>query len=128
MTDTFNFPFHTIEEAHPETGYSVKFGNSYEFRSGGSAPDQVVYTLSMQGLRYYQDVGGAYNRLVNPTTNILFFKDFYKSHKLHVPFFYNHDTEGLLTVRFKEPIKIPTAFVNANGVVPAFSITLELMP
>ena len=128
MTETFNFPFHSIEEAFPETGYSVKFGQSYEFRTGSSAPDQVVYTLNMSGLRYYQNPDKSFNRTVNPTTNILFFKDFYKAHKLHVPFYYNHEAEGQLRVRFKDPIKIPTAFTNSNGVIPTFSITLELMP
>jgi hypothetical protein len=126
--DVFNFPYHKVEKAYPETGGSLKFGESYEFRSAPTAPDQVVYTLSMMGMRYYRNSNGTFNRTINPTTNILFLEDFYNTQKRYKKFQYVHDTDGTVVVRFKDPLKIPTAIEGGTGLLPEFTLTLELQP
>lgn len=127
MTETFNFPFHTSAEEFPATGYGVQFGNSYEFRSAPVAPPQRMWKLTMSGLRYITSAG-VISRSLSPTVNILFFKDFYAAHQLHTSFFYVHETEGTIKVRFKEPLKLPTAIPNSGGIFPPFDITIVEQP
>jgi hypothetical protein len=127
MTDTFNFPFHTVAEEYPETGFGVQFGNSYEFRSAPTAPAQRSFKLSMMGLRYITD-GGNISRTASPTVNYLTFKDFYRDHQMHQSFFYVHETEGTLLVRFAEPVKFPTAVLGGTGLFPTFEVALLEQP
>jgi len=125
---TFNFPIHTIEKVYPQTGVGVKFGNSYEFRSPSPAPDQVEYRLSMKGLKYFFNSNGTLNRTINPTRNILFLEDFYLAHKLHAKFLYVHQADGTVTVRFKNPLIIPTAYATGRGELPPFEVILISQP
>jgi len=125
---TFNFPMHTIEKVYPQTGVGVKFGNSYEFRSPSPAPDQIEYRLSLQGMQYYRNVGGVYDRAINPTRNILRLEDFYLFHKLHASFLFVHAVDGTVTVRFKNPLIIPTAYRTGMGQLPPFEILLTSQP
>lgn len=125
---TFDFPFHTLAEEFPDSGYGLKFGKSYEFRAAPDAPDQITYTLSMTGMRYYTNENGTFNRTINPQTNILTLWDFYVTHKMHLPFVYPHPVDGNLNVRFKAPLKRPTAIRGGKGIIPDFEIQLELQP
>lgn len=126
--DTFDFPYHSISHNYPETGVRVKFGNSYEFSSAPAAPPQRTFKLNMKGMRYYNNPDGSFSRTMNNGTNILSLEDFYKEHELYKRFLYNHETEGELTVRFKEPLQIPEAIENGGGLFPPFEITLIEQP
>lgn len=128
MTDTFDFPFHKLEEQFPDSGFSVKFGKSYSFNAAPDAPEQITYVLSMTGMRYYTNVDNTLNRTINPKTNILTLRDFYTTHLRYASFFYPHPVEGNKLVRFKDPLKIPTAIDGGKGILPEFQITLELQP
>lgn len=129
MTDTFDFPFHQVAEDNPEAGTSVKFGNSWTFAAGPTAPLQRSFTLTMMGMRVYTNSDGSIDSTTNTKkNNIKVFYQFWKDHLQHVFFNYVHPLHGTMLVRFKSPLKLPTPIPGGSGVYPEFQIQLEEQP
>lgn len=132
---TFEFPFHTLEVEYPESSAKVRYGRGYEFASRPRGPDQITYKLHFRGMWFFTELDGfpplgATTRLdyhKHPQINMALLEKFYQEHRLYEPFWYPHPSEGLIRVRFKEPLKYKVA-EDGRGMVEEFTITLISQP
>jgi hypothetical protein len=125
---------HVLEVEYPESA-RVKFGGGYEFATRPRGPDQTVYTLHFEGMRFFfEQVGypplGTRTILdLNkyPAINMGLLERFYQEHRLFEPFYYPHPAEGNLVVRFRDPLHYKLK-KNGRGEVEPFSVKLILQP
>lgn len=124
----FNFPYHTFETEYPETGQKISFGGGYEFAVAPRAPDQVVYKLNFAGMFYFLNTTGtALSTTKSPLINMMVMENFYKSHRLHVMFDYEHPVHGLAKVRFRKPLAVKQK-PGGLGAVEPFTVELLTQP
>ena len=129
MPQTFSFNKHVLETEYPESGSVLQFGKGYQMATKPKGPDQVIYTLHFDAMRFYftSMAGTTLDKTTQPTINMGVLEDFYNYHRLYEPFIYPHDTKGNLNVRFKEPLKFKILKAG-RGVVEPFQIRLILLP
>jgi hypothetical protein len=68
--------------------------------------------------------GSALDTSTDPTMNAGRLLNFYKQNRTWDTFTYNHEYLGSITCRFADPVQIPKAITNSNGLIPDFEITL----
>lgn len=124
--DTFNYPYHLVSTEYESEDTVLSLGGDYQYTVRGSKPEQRIFTLHFDGLRY----SVAYDDKIIGTESdddqlsMQHLENFYFFYRLHKPFYYPHPTQGRIKVRFKEPLKIPKLRPNGNGWTEAFTITL----
>jgi hypothetical protein len=130
MTETFNFPHHTIRMSYPSVGGKMKMGSSYEFRSAPPGPPERLYTLTFSNMRVILNNDGTVDSTTDPTNNIFALRAFYAVHLEHEPFNYANPIDGMMLVRFNQPFELPEAIASrsGHGRIPPFSIQLMEMP
>lgn len=52
MTETFNFPYHTVGTDYSDNSTRVQFGRGYVFASRPEAPPQRLFTLTLKGMKW----------------------------------------------------------------------------
>lgn len=122
--ETFNFPYHTFETINPESGVRVQMGGGYLFNAAPDSPDQRTFKLAFEGMKYYVDSLGEADETIEPTKNMKAISEFYRAHRMHVTFLYDHPVYGLLEVKFNKPLVEPKGKKGGSGVVEAFEIEL----
>lgn len=123
----FTFPNHAVGNKYPESGTKVQFGRGYEFVSAPRAPDQTIYTLNFQVMKFFVNPNGTLDLTTNPEINMAVLDNFYKTHRLYEKFTYPHPLEGNVIVRFNKPL---TWSIKEKGLgtVDPFTIELRYQP
>ena len=126
--ETFDFPYHSIEDQYPETSNPIQFGRGYRFASKPKGPTQYTFLLTFAAFRWFLDQDGVPDPAVQPHINIKALIDFYDAHMMHEYFIYPHPWRGNLRCRFKTPLKIPPAGPNSKGLVEGIQLQLIYEP
>lgn len=126
LKNTFNYPYHLVSTEYEAEDTVIALGGNYQYTVRGSKPEERVFTLYFEGLRYSVASNGLIigNVSDDDQLSMQHLENFYYYYRLDTPFYYNHPTYGRLKVRFKEPLKIPKLRVNGNGWTENFTITL----
>lgn len=129
--DTYDFPYFQLEQKYPDH-ITVQFGGGYEFAPNPTGPDQDEFVLHYDGMWFFQTYNEEEEQLeidleVNAQRNMGALDQFYKDHKIHVPFLFVHPIYGEVTVRFSTPLawKIKK---DGRGLVDPFQVRLKLLP
>lgn len=125
---TFNFPFHSTSVVYPKRGAQVKLGGNWTYTTKPSAPPMRSLQLKFDALWWRLDGLGLLSATIDPQLNLLALENFYLEHELHQEFIYPSPRYGNLIVRFEEPLAIPEAVKNGNGVVRDLIIKLVEQP
>lgn len=125
---TFNFPYHRVGDAYPQSSTPVQYGGGYEFASKPRGPDQIVFKLNFAAMWYFEGPPGFVDATREPERNMAALQAFYEEHRLYEKFIYPHARRGNVVVRFKKPLEIPEGVIGGNGMLPSFTIELTLQP
>ncbi len=126
--EVFNFPYHLFETINPDTGYRGQFGGSYVFAAEADSPDQRQFKLTFEAMKFYTDQAGVIDDATDPLTNMMILINFYKTHKLHASFTYDHPVYGVVEVKFNKPLPEPNGIKGGDGVVGSFVVELVEIP
>ena len=119
---------HRYSTDYPESGRRLELGGSYQFSSEPDGPDQRVFTLYFETMKYFADSNGAVDREAEPEINFALLEDFYIVHKLWKTFTYTHPIYGVLNVKFAKPLKTPKGIMGGGGALESFSVELIEVP
>ncbi|ESY35771.1 hypothetical protein NKK48_01575 [Mesorhizobium sp. C386A] len=125
---TFDFPFHLVEDTYPSSSTVIQFGGGYQFATKPRGPDQIGFKLSFKAMWFYERAPGVVDPDLNPQLNMKRMIDFYEAHRLYEPFYYPHPIRGLLVVRFSKPLQVPKGVERGNGQTEQLNIELILQP
>lgn len=134
--ETFNFPYHFVQDRYPESSTVVQYGKGYRFASKPRAPDQIVFQLDFTAMWFFEDVTydsyGMPFRVLNantePRRNMQRLIEFYERHRMYKKFIYPHPRRGNLTVRFNKPLEVPKVVHDSMGLTESFKVELILEP
>ena len=124
MPGTFDFApnSHVAVEIPPEEPNVVTF-NGWDFTAKPAVPYRRKFRLIMTGMRWYMG-SGALDVSTDPTMNAGRLLNFYQTNRRYGTFSYAHEYLGTITCRFAEPLQIPPALVNSNGLIDSFEVML----
>jgi len=126
--DIFSFPAHTVSEKYPQSGLRVQLGNSYQFDSPPSGPDQRTFTLNFESMVRLLGEDGKMDTTTMQEVNAGALLMFYENHRLYKPFTYPHPWLGDIIVKFNAPLELPKGIKNGGGWTEPFSIELIEQP
>ena len=121
----FDFcPFsRVVKEVAPDEKGVVSF-NGWDFSSRPTTPYRRSFSVTLHGMYWWANSDNNIDSAVNPTTNALRLMEFYKDHRLHGVFTFDHEYLGPIHCRFKTPVNIEPAIPNSNGLISAFEVML----
>lgn len=122
-----DFPYHTFGTENPESSFRVKLGSSYQFSAPPSGPDQRIFSLKFQAMKYFI-TNGVIDKSIHPEINLARLEEFYDAHKMHLSFTYPHPVYGDIVVGFNKPLKIPHGTAKGDGVVENIEVELIEKP
>lgn len=123
--DIFDYPYHLISTEYEAEDTSLTLGGNYQYVVRGSKPEERVFTLYFEGLKYELNQGELLSYVSGDSQlSMHHLENFYYWFRLDIPFYYIHPTYGKIKVRFKEPLKIPKLRANGNGWTESFTVTL----
>lgn len=128
MPQTFDYPYHSVEDRYPENSKTVQFGNSWEFASKPSGPPQIQFRLQFEGMFWIFDSNNEVDRTTDPQINMAHLVDFYEAHQLYEKFTYPHPVRGDVTVRFAQPLIVPRTRLDSGGFTDPFEVVLRMQP
>lgn len=125
MSGTFNFcPGSLVPETvAPEATQNTSM-NGWAFTSKPKVPYQKKFRVTLYGLRWILNGDGTYNTTASPTTNARLLEQFYQANGVWDNFIWVHPHLGSLPVRFAEPVNVPKATPNSNGLIEELEIML----
>lgn len=124
----FPFKYFSFSTQYPETGTRIQLGQSYQFDTPPTAPDQRLFTLTLGGMAYFVDAGGQLDLTQAPERNLGALEAFYNTHKRAISFTLPHPVYGDVSVKFNRPLSIPAGLPGGGGAVPDFDIELIEQP
>lgn len=107
---------------YPQTGVRIQLGRSYQFDTPPEAPDQRIFVLKVQGMKYFDDL------LTETGRNMGVLEQFYNDHKLATSFTLDHPVYGQVTCKFNRPLEIPEGIAGGDGALPEFEVELIEQP
>ncbi|MDB2579671.1 hypothetical protein N9Y00_11755 [Tateyamaria sp.] len=113
---------------YPQSGSRIQLGRSYQFDTPPEAPDQRIFVLKLQGMKYFLGGQGNLNANIEPDRNMLALENFYNDHKRAVSFTFVHPVYGALTCKFNNPLEIPEGITGGDGALPEFEVELIELP
>lgn len=124
MAGVFDFApnSHVAEEIPPEEQDAVSL-NGWEFSAKPAVPYRARFRLTLSGM-YWHAVNGVLDPNLDPQHNALRLREFYKAHRKWDTFLYGHEYLGPITCKFSDPVIIPKALPNSNGLIPDFEVIL----
>lgn len=127
--ETFPFVNHVPTHSYPK-GTSFKFGGGYEHSAAPQDPLQRRFTLKFAALIWYKNALNQYDATIDVENNALAFDNFYRAHRTHKKFIYNHPVFGAVTCKFAAdmPFDMPTSIEGSGGVTEGFEIVLLEQP
>lgn len=126
MPDLFDFcPNTRVAEELPPDEQETTSMNGWDFIAKPSIPYRAKWKVTLEGLRWRLNAAGTgLDLATDPTLNAGRLEQFYRSHRKHVPFNFQHEYRGLVLVRFASPLAVPKAIQNSNGLVAPLEMTL----
>jgi len=124
----FDFPYHRLVTKYPESSKRLQFGRSYQFVARPEAPDQRIFELQFEYMKWYVNSDGTLDTTTNAKWNAGALDAFYQTHRLYEIFQYPHEFDGELNVRFNKPLELPASMFNAQGGIPPFKVELIEQP
>lgn len=110
-------------KAPPSQAKGVSF-NGWYFSARPTVPYQKSFTVKLQGMYWYLQPNGIFNISVDPQFNARRLELFYEQNGTWDNFDFPHPHLGMIRCRFKEPVEIPAAIPNSDGLIEAFEIQL----
>lgn len=107
---------------YPQSGTRIQLGRSYQFDTPPEAPDQRIFKLKLQGMKYFDSPN------TSPGRNMFVLEQFYNDHKLATSFTFNHPVYGPVICKFNRPLAIPEGIVDGDGALPEFEVELVEQP
>ena len=126
MSGTFDFcpTSRVITEIPPEEPTAVSF-NGWEFTSAPVTPYRRSFSVKLYGLRWYlNSTGNALDTTTNPYYNAGRLLDFYRTNRQYGVFDIDHEYLGNIICRFANPVIIPAARPNSDGLTDEIEIKL----
>ena len=118
----FNFGFcpdTRVAEVIAPDEPTVKDMNGWDYAPTPVLPYRRNFKITLEGLRWYFNSDGTIDLATNPELNAGVLEAFYTDHRLFKPFNYDHEWLGTLEMRFKNPLSVPKALPNSNGLIEA---------
>jgi hypothetical protein len=125
---TWDWPFHSFETRYQANSTVVQMGRGYSFASRPTSPPQRIFSLKMEGLRYFLDNEGLPNPTRLPQHNAYRLDLFYQQVQLYTSFIYPHPVYGNMVVRFNKPLVLPEVRPGGAGVLGPVSVELIEIP
>lgn len=126
--ETFPPKYFRFSTSYPVSGTRIQLGRSYQFDAPPEAPDQRIFKLKLQGMKYFVDGLGVLDTLNYPERNMGNLEAFYNAHKLAKPFHLGHPLYGMVKVKFNKPFQIPEGIAGGDGAIPEFEVELIEIP
>lgn len=123
---TFNFCVGTraAEVIAPEET-QVKDFNGWDYTPNPVLPYRRGFKVHLDGLRWYLDTAGtALDLATNVNYNAGLLETFYKDHRMHKPFNFQHEYLGLLECRFSAPVSMSAAIPDSGGLLERLTIQM----
>lgn len=125
MAGTFNFcPTSLVPELLPPEPVKGMSMNGWNFSSKPTVPYQPKWKVTLEGMRWYLQSNGLFDVTTDLTHNARVLEVFYQTNQTWDSFAWTHPHIGALTVRFAEPVTIPKAIPNSNGLIEMVEVTL----
>lgn len=123
MSGTFNFCPGTLvaETVAPEATQGTSM-NGWFFSAKPKVPFQRKFRVTLYGLRWILNTDGTYNTTSSTAYNARLLEQFYASNQTWDNFAWTHPHLGTLQVRFAEPVNVPKALPNSNGLIEELEI------
>ena len=120
---TFDFCPNTraAETIMPEEP-TIRDFNGWDYTPTPVLPLRRRFKITLEGLRWYFNDNGTIDLVTDPEHNAGVLEAFYMTHRKHKPFDYAHEWLGTLQLRFENPVSIPKALPNSNGLLDSFEI------
>lgn len=123
---TFDFcnTSRVAEELPPQEQPTMSM-NGWPFTSKPKVPYQREFKVTLDGLKWYLNVGGtALDETTDTTRNVGRLLRFYRDHRLWDSFLYNHEYLGIIRVRFSKPVTVPKAKGDTGGKLDSVEVNL----
>lgn len=99
--------------------------NGWPFTAKPKVPYQREFKVTLQGLRWYLNVGGtALDETTDTKKNVGRLLRFYRDHRLWDSFLYNHEYLGAIRVRFSKPVTVPKGLGDTGGKLDSIEVNL----
>ncbi len=130
--EEFRHMNHILEYEYMEVDTKLELGNGWSFTSESDSPLKRIFKLSFQGYKFYtkeedsvEVIDPDASQYVNNMADLI---AFYAAHRTFKRFIFKpYGLSEEVTVRFKEPLKVPKGLPNGGGALEPFTITLEEM-
>lgn len=127
-TEQFIWNKHRYSTEYADSGFRMELGRSYQFSSEPDGPDQRIFTLYFETMKYFEAPSGGVDKTVSPSINMALLEDFYIQNRMWRTFVYNHPVYGPLNVKFNKPLRIPKGIFGGGGALEPFDIELIEIP
>ena len=126
----FNFDFceesrvaEMIAPQEPE----VKDFNGWVYNPTPTLPFRPTFKVTLEGLRWYlKPCGSRLDLITDRNRNAGRLQDFYRRHRQHVPFDFEHEYMGTIEVRFASPVNVPKGIKDSGGLIEPLELTMIL--
>lgn len=126
--ETFPCLYFTYETRYPESGTRMTLGNSYQFDTPPTAPDQRQFLLTLPGMQYFLDGGDQIDLTQQVGRNMAVLEKFYNDHKRALPFEFSHPLYGTVVCKFLSPLIVPKGVPGGQGMLQEVSVSLIEIP
>lgn len=97
--------------------------NGWDYTPVPYLPFRRKFKVTLEGLRWYLG-DGELDFDADPEHNAGRLEGFYVQHRMYKPFEFQHEYLGNLELRFAEPVSVPKALPNSNGLIDALEIMM----
>lgn len=123
----FNFDFcpnTRVAEVIAPDEPSIKDFNGWDYTPKPVLPYRRKFKVTLEGLRWIFSDSGTIDYATDPDHNAALLEQFYVDHRKWRAFNFSHEYLGTLEVRFENPLSIPKAMANSNGLIDPVEIML----
>lgn len=123
---TFDFCLETrVAELIAPDEANIKDFNGWAYSPAPVLPFRPSFTVTLEGLRWYLNTGGtALDVATDAEHNAGRLENFYRAHRLHKSFTFNHEYLGDIEARFASPVSVPKAQKDSGGLIEEFTVTI----
>ena len=108
----------------PPDDPEIKDFNGWVYNPTPVLPFVPTFNIRLGGLKWFlNEAGTALDTASDPTHNAGRLEAFYRTHRLHKPFNFQHEYLGNIEMRFFSKVSIPEAIPNSGGAIDELEIT-----
>ncbi len=105
----------------------VRDFNGWVYNPTPTLPFRPTFKVTLEGLRWYmRSCGSRLDLTENLDRNAGRLEDFYRRHRQHIPFNFEHEYMGNLEMRFAAPVSVPKGMANSGGALEPLELTMIL--